>query len=116
MHEAVSDILDLRTRESQGLPRMIVVSMVAHAALLAMVVLVPADWQSQPKPKVNPMFISLGGAIGPNAGGMTQLSGRSVQAVAPVEPKARVEPPPAPKAPEMALPDAKPTRTRANPK
>jgi outer membrane biosynthesis protein TonB len=116
MHEAVSDILDLRMRGTQGFPQMFVVSVAAHAALLVAIVLAPGDWRSRPKPEANPMFISLGGAIGPNAGGMTQLSGRSVQAVAPPEPKARVEPPPAAKAPEMPLPDAKPTRTRANPK
>jgi protein TonB len=107
MQEAVSDILDLRLRQSDGLPRMVVVSLAAHALLLAAIVLVPADWRSsQPKAKVTPMVISLGGAVGPNAGGMTQLSGRTVQTVAPPEPK-RVDTPPATKAPEMALPDPK---------
>jgi protein TonB len=107
MHEAVSDILDLRMRKSEGLSRMIVVSLLAHAALLTAVVLMPAGWGAKPKEKSNPMFISLGGAVGPNAGGMTQLSGRSVQAVAPPEPKPRVESPPAAKAPEMSVPDPK---------
>jgi TonB family protein len=107
MQEAVSDILDLRLRQSDGLSRMVVVSLGAHALLLAAIVLVPADWRtSQPTAKVTPMLISLGGAVGPNAGGMTQLSGRSVQTVAPPEPK-RVETPPAAKAPAMALPDPK---------
>ncbi len=46
MHEAVSDILDLRTRESDGLPRMLVVSLGAHLALLVGLVLLPADWRS----------------------------------------------------------------------
>jgi TonB family protein len=116
MHEAVSDILDLRMRDSHGLSRAVGVSIAAHAALLAAVVLAPADWRSRPAMKPNPMFISLGGAVGPNAGGMTQLSGRTVQAAAPPEPQPRVEPPPAAKAPEMALPDAKPLRNRANQK
>jgi TonB family protein len=108
MNEAVSEILDLRMRQDQGLPRMVVLSLVAHAVLFAGFVLVPADWRTaQPKEKVTPMFISLGGAVGPNAGGMTQLSGRSVQSVAPPEPKPRPEAPPAPKAPEMTVPDPK---------
>ena len=108
MHEAVSDILDLRTRQSEGLSRMVVVSLAAHVALLAAVVLMPADWRSgKTKEKLRPMFISLGGSVGPNAGGMTQLSGRSVQAVAPPDVKPKVEPPPAAKAPEMSVPDPK---------
>ena len=106
MHEAVSDVLDLRVREGDGLSRMVAVSLGAHALLLVAIILMPADWRSsQPKAKITPMLISLGGAVGPNAGGMTQLSGRSVQTVAPPEPK-RVETAPA-KAPEMALPDPK---------
>jgi TonB family protein len=108
MREAVSGVLDLRMRQSEGLSRMVAVSLVAHVVLLGAVVLMPAGWRSgKTKDKSNPMFISLGGTIGPNAGGMTQLSGRSVQAVAPPEPKARVEPPPAAKAPEMSVPDPK---------
>jgi TonB family protein len=115
MHEAVSDILDLRTRESDGLSRMVLVSLGAHLVLLAGLVLMPADWRSAGvKEKSNPMFISLGGAIGPNAGGMTQLSGRSVQAVAPPEPK-RIETPPAAKPPEMSVPDPKLTPTPRTP-
>lgn len=107
MHESVSDILDLRLRDRDGLSRMVVVSLVAHGLLLAAIVLLPADWRSsQPKSKPTPMLISLGGAVGPSAGGMTQLSGRSVQTVAPPEPK-RVETPPAARKPEMALPDPK---------
>jgi TonB family protein len=107
MHEAVSDILDLRMRESEGLSRMVVVSLVAHVALLAAVILMPADWRGAKNQKnAVRMTISLnGGAPGPNAGGMTQMSTRPVQAVAPPEPKPRVETPPAPKKPEMTVPD-----------
>ena len=106
MNEAVSSVLELRMQESQGLPRMVMVSLVAHAVVLTAIVLMPASWRmAQPKEKSNPMFISLAGSVGPNAGGMTQLSGRSIQAVAPPEAKSRVEPPPAAKAPEMTIPD-----------
>ena len=117
MNEAVSDILDLRMRERQGLPRMVVVSLVAHAVLLTAFILLPSDWRtSRAKEKSNPMFISLGGAVGPNAGGMTQLSGRAVQAVAPPAPKPRVDPPPAAKAPEMTVPDPTLPKTKATQK
>lgn len=106
MNEAVSEILDLRMRQEQGLPRMVVLSLVAHAVLIAGFLLAPAEWRTaQPKEKVTPMFISLGGAVGPSAGGMTQLSGRTVQSVAPAEPKPRVDAPPVAKAPEMSVPD-----------
>src|SRR5688572_3390562 len=50
------------------------------------------------------MMISLGGAPGPRAGGMTPMGGRTVQAPPPPEPVRRAEPPPAAKPPEMALP------------
>ena len=51
------------------------------------------------------MTISLGGAEGPNAGGMTPLSARPVQQVAPPDARPQREPPPAPKAPEMTAPE-----------
>ena len=109
MREAVSDILDLRAREAEGLSRMVLVSLAAHAVLLAIVWLLPSDWRSGPRPQedVVRMTISLGGSPGPNAGGMTQISGRPVQAVAPPEPR-RVELPPMPKAPEMVAPEPMP--------
>ena len=91
MHEAVSDVLDLRQRETDGLSRMLVVSLIAHAVLLTGFFLVPADWRTTKKKEDTVrMMISLGGAPGPATGGMTQLSGRSVQAKAPDEPKPRV--------------------------
>jgi TonB family protein len=97
MQEAVSDVLDLRMRESDGLSRMFVVSLVAHGVLLAAVVLMPADWRGAKSARnVVRMTISLnGGAPGPNTGGMTQMSSRPVQAVAPPEQKPRPETPPA---------------------
>ena len=106
MNEAVSDILDLRMREGDGLSRMIVVSLCAHAVLLAAFFLMPAEWRTRTRKEEGVrMMISLGGAPGPQTGGMTQLSGRSVQAVAPPEAKPRVEPPPAAKTPAMTIPD-----------
>jgi TonB family protein len=53
------------------------------------------------------MTISLGGAPGPRAGGMTPMGGRPVQQAVAETPKARPEPvrPPAAKAPEMTIPE-----------
>ncbi|HEX2457048.1 MAG TPA: TonB family protein [Vicinamibacterales bacterium] len=113
MREAVSDVLDLRMREPDGLSRMVLVSMAAHAAILSVIVLMPASWRmGTVQKKETPMMISLGGAVGPNAGGMTQMSNRSVQAVAPPEAKPRAQPQPAAKVPEMTVPDL----TKAPPK
>jgi TonB family protein len=107
MREAVSDILIDRSREVAGVNRMILVSLVAHAALLAALALMPASWRSgSHQVKTTPMMISLGGSPGPDAGGMTQLSNRPVQAVAPPDVKPMPQVPPAMKAPEMVVPDA----------
>jgi len=117
MHEAVSDVLDLRMREADGLSRMVVLSLVAHGVILSAFLLMPASWRmGTVQKKETPMMISLGGAIGPNAGGMTQMSNRSVQAVAPPEAKPRVQPPPAAKAPEMTVPDLTKARPKTAPK
>jgi outer membrane biosynthesis protein TonB len=105
VHEAVSDILIDRARQADGLGRMLMVSSFVHAALLATLVLMPREWTLSSKPAdPMPMMITLGGAPGPNAGGMTTISGRSVQAVAPPNaPKEDVRP--APRVPEMTAPN-----------
>ena len=114
MREAVSDVLDLRMHEADGLSRMVLVSFAAHAVILTAIVLMPASWRmGTAEKKETPMMISIGGAVGPNAGGMTQMSNRSVQAVAPPEARPRVQPPPAPKPPEMTMPE--PTKVQPKP-
>src|SRR5262245_6361041 len=105
MQEAVSDVLDLRMREPDGLNRMVMVSLAAHAVVLTAIMLMPASWRvGTVEKKETPMMISIGGAVGPNAGGMTQMSNRSVQAVARPEDKPRAQPQPAAKVPEMTVP------------
>jgi protein TonB len=119
VQEAVSQILIDRSRDAEGISRMVAVSVLGHAVLIAIVILAPRGWLS-PKPDVDvtPMMITLGGAPGPDAGGVRSISGRTVQAVREADAKPRVEPPPAPKAPEMVAPSptAKPApRTPAKP-
>jgi protein TonB len=119
VQEAVSQILIDRAREAEGISRMVAVSVLAHAVMIAILILAPTGWLSpMPETDVTPMMITLGGAPGPDAGGTRMLSGRSVQAVAEPTAKPRVDTPPAAAKPEMVAPSptAKPApRTPAKP-
>ncbi|HXG56617.1 MAG TPA: TonB family protein [Vicinamibacterales bacterium] len=105
MREAVSDIIAERTQATDGVNRMVVVSLLAHGVFLSALVLMPGFLTGAATPEAEPMMISLGGAEGPEAGGMNPLSARPVQAVAPPEVRPRVEPQPAPAPPEMTVPE-----------
>jgi TonB family protein len=103
MSEAVSDIIVARSRQPDGLMKMVVWSVGIHAAAVAGILFMPQRPVDDAPRTV--MTISLGGAPGPKTDGLTQIGGRSVQAVA--EETARIDPPPAPVRPKMALPDPK---------
>jgi TonB family protein len=107
MHEAVSDVLLDRAREVDGISRMVLVSLLAHTILIAALVVMPASWRSpSTSADVTPMMITLSNAgTGPEAGGLTPISGRPVQEEAPAESKPAPIAPPAPKAPEMVAPE-----------
>ena len=118
MREAVSDIIAERTQATDGVSRMVLLSLIAHGVFLSALVLMPEFWTGAAKAEAEPMMISLGGAEGPEAGGMNPLSARPVQAVAPPEARPRVEPQPASAPPEMTAPTplAKPeAKTPAKP-
>jgi periplasmic protein TonB len=105
MDEAVSSILIGRSREADGLTRMVLLSLVAHGVFVTALALMPGEWwRSAAQPELAPMMISLGGAPGPNTGGLTQMSSRPVQNLAPPESKPDVTPPAA-KVPEMVAPE-----------
>lgn len=107
MREAVSEILVDRAREADGLTRMVVFSLVAHALLITAIVLLPDSWRQQSvRPDAIPMTITIGGAPGPDKTGMTSIAGRAVQAVAPPDTKPVPMPSPAALPPEMTLPSA----------
>jgi TonB family protein len=95
---------------------MLVVSTIGHAVLLGLLLLVPGvlDPMADDEPRTV-MTISLGGAPGPRAGGMTPMGGRPVQQAVP-EPPRRPEAvrPPAAKTPEMTVPvkEARPAPRR----
>lgn len=117
--EQVTDVLVQRAAAMRGLPRMVTVSAVGHL-LLGAALVVWSGMQSPGGPdELRPvMTISLGGAPGPQAGGMT-MAGRPFQATAPLPEVVRPEPirPPTARPPAMVLPDpkARPTRTPARP-
>ena len=93
MREAVSEILDERAQVAAGLSRMVVLSLLAHGVLLSTLIFTPGLWNAELPRKENVMTISLGGAEGPNAGGMTPLSAKPVQEVAPPDARPHREPP-----------------------
>lgn len=117
MREAVSEILTERAHVAGGISRMVIVSLIGHGLLLSTMIVAPALWRAAPKVNQNVMEISLGGVEGPKTGGITPPSARRVEEVAPRDPRARADTPPAPK-PEMveAAPATKPVaKTTAKP-
>ena len=102
MNEAATDIIVARSRDVDRLSSMVLWSVAAHVVLTAIVVLAP-----HPKTDLTPkaiMTINFGGAPGPRTG-MTQMAARPVQAPEPAQ--KRAETAPAPKPPEMTLPNPK---------
>jgi TonB family protein len=110
----VTDVLRDRMNEPDGLQFMTFLSIAAHIALFAGIVLVPGAWlssQNMTPPTV--MTISLaGGGEGPQAGGMTMIGGRPVQTEVPPDAPREAVRPPAAAAPEMTvpLPGARPAK------
>lgn len=104
--EGVTGVLLERAHHAGGLPRMITLSLCAHTAFFAVLILVPAFRGSQPVEDLRPvMTVSLGGAPGPRAGGMTMM-GRPIQSTAPLADVRRPAPVrrPAEQPPAMVLP------------
>jgi TonB family protein len=111
MQEAVSSILIGRSRQADGLNRMVLVSLVVHGVLLTMLVLVPRDWlRTAPEEQSAPMMISLGPSGTADTGGNTAITTAPVQAESPTDAKPVVRP--AEKEPEMVAPepDVKPAQ------
>jgi periplasmic protein TonB len=105
VQEAVSDILQERARETESIGRMVGVSLAAHVVLMALIVFLPSGWLAPARPaEENALMISLGGVEGPNVQGMTQISGRTAQAVREPDAPARPEPPPAADTSKMIAP------------
>jgi outer membrane biosynthesis protein TonB len=122
MHEGVSDIIAERAQLAAGMSgavsRMLMLSLAAHAVLVAALLFAPGFFTGAATHKATPMMISLGGAEGPDTGGMNSISTRAVQRVAEPDAKPERPTPPADTPPEMVAPApvAKPApRTPAKP-
>jgi len=102
----VTDVLRGRMQEPAGLQRMISVSVAAHLALAAALIVARGGLLGHHDVPPTLMTISLSGNAGAENGGMTALGGRPVQAVTPPEeaPKREAVRPPAAKTPEMTVP------------
>jgi protein TonB len=101
-----------RSSGPDGFKRMVVLSLAAHGLLILFVALSPSSWRTRQTEPRTVMTISLGGAPGPRAGGLTSMAGRPVQQAVPPKPEEKPVPtaPPAAKPPEMVEP------TKAAPK
>jgi len=118
--EAVTSVLLERARHDAGLPRMVSASLVGHVALISVLVAVSAISRTRGPDEREIMTISLGGAPGPNAGGMTMTGSparpRAETPPEPVKKASPVVPPPAAAKPAMTLPtSARPPKTPPKP-
>jgi len=111
----VTDVLRDRMQVAPGLQRMVAISMAAHVLGAAALILAPTRWLSRDAEAPRTvMTISLGGAAGPDSGGMTTMGARPVQ-VPTEEAKREAVRPPAAKTPEMTLPREGTKTTKATP-
>lgn len=95
----VTDVLVERRQRPEKFGRMLVWSVVVHAGVVALLLFGPFDWQLvADEPPRTVMTISLAGAPGPRAGGMTPMGGKTVPEPTPEKPRAVPPPPPRPKA------------------
>jgi TonB family protein len=119
--EAVTSVLLERARHDAGLPRMVSASLVGHVALVAIMVAASAIGGRLRGPDEREvMTISLGGAPGPSAGGMTMMGSpqrpRTTAPPAAVKTPPPVVPPPSAAKPAMTLPmSTRPARTPPKP-
>jgi TonB family protein len=127
MEAVVSDILQRRKREPDGLRKTAIISLAAHAGAIAMILVVPSVIPRAAQPPRVVMNISLGGSPGPKTGGMQMIGGKPIQAAQPsIDPQVAKNtlPSPATTPPKMALPDPrqkprtppKPTAASKDPK
>ena len=112
----VTDVIVARQQRPEPFRGMLAWSIAAHAAVLAFLLFGPMGWSLLVADEVlDPvMTISLAGAPGPRAGGMTQTGGRAVVAPPP-ESRQVAMPPPPPRPPERIVPTETPRRPRAAP-
>ena len=99
--DAVSQILDDRTRGADSLARAVGLSLVAHVAVIAAIAVMPGFSDAQEN-RGRVMTITLGGAVGPEVG-RNPMDARKVEEKAP-EGKKPTDTPPMAAKPEMVEP------------
>jgi TonB family protein len=110
----VTDVLAARRQRPENFGRMVVWSAAVHVGAVALLLFGPFDWKLvADEPPRTVMTISLAGAPGPRAGGMTPMGGRAVPAPTPEKPRAVPPPPPKPRA--MPSPTAPVRRQQPKP-
>ena len=113
MREAVDEVIALRAHDPEGLRRMITWSFAIHIGVLVLIAVVPRTWFFHKAPPQPVMVISLGGTPGPRSTGMTPVSARPVEEVAP-EPKRQTPVPVAAAKPDvMTVPTKPPVNAQA---
>lgn len=111
----VTDVIVARRQQPEPFSAMVVWSIAAHLGVLAFLIFGPFDWGvSADETPRTVMTISLAGAPGPRAGGMTPMGGRAIPEPTPAPP--RPVPPPPPKPREAATPTAPVRRPPPQPK
>jgi protein TonB len=102
----VTDVLRDRMQTPAGLQKMISLSVAAHLALAASLIVARGGLFTRHDVPPTLMTISLSGSSGPESGGMTALGGRPVQEVTPPDEPAKREAvrAPAAKTPDMTVP------------
>jgi protein TonB len=110
--DLVSSTIAARSREPEGLRKMMAASAIAHGVAIVALVVGPYLFGThQPRETIMEVSFNSPGAQGFESGGMTALSARAVQKAEPKPelPKPTPVRPPAAKTPEMVEPIAKPT-------
>lgn len=108
MREAASQVLVERARASEGMRWTLLMSLGAHVAVIAVVLLGSGGWLSgqAADEALDVMTLRLGGPRGPGDGGLTPMGGRPVQKAVTLDEARRPEwvQPPTPTPPKMILP------------
>ena len=112
--DAVTEILIDRSQQADKVTRMVIVSLIAHAALISTIAFASNRWNSTAPDNAQVMTISIGGAPGPQQG-RNPISAKPVQEAVPETVKPKNDAPPALARPEMIEPvkTAKPERKSA---
>jgi outer membrane biosynthesis protein TonB len=100
--DAVTEILLERSQKVEKITRVMIASLVAHAAIVTAVTLLPRQWAG-PHDNAPVMTISLAGAPGPKQGN-NPISDKRIQEAVPETVKPRNDAPPALTKPEMIEP------------